>query len=262
MSHPDLLTSSARKSSSTQSPWAGRAAIGLGWGYFHGRIGDNQRHQHHAMQIVLARTTMRLWLENAGWRECHGVVIGPGVAHQLVDTGEAVKMIYLEPENDQVRRIASHLHSGWRELSRTEVSGLWERDEQTVHHDLTQVVADLLCSATTDSDARRNDVLIQQLLHDLPRPLPEKITVQQLAQLVRLSPSRFQHRFVQYTGMAVRPYLRWLRLLTALTAIARDASLTQAAADAGFADAAHFSRTFRRHFGFAPRHLLQLRFIA
>ena len=262
MSHPDPPALGAGHSSSAPSSWAGSAAIGLGWGYFYGSIGDNQPHQHHAMQIVLARTPLRIWLESAGWRECHGFVIGAGVAHQLTDTGQAMKMIFLEPESERTRYIASRLHSGGMELSHAQSFGLWERLEQIGHHDLSQAIADVLCPATTDSDARRDDALIQQLLDKLPHSLPDKITAQQLAQGVHLSPSRFQHRFVNYTGMALRPYLRWLRLLTALTAISRGASLTQAAVDAGFADVAHFSRTFRRHFGFAPRHLLKIRFIA
>lgn len=265
MRRHDLPMSRARHFSSDPSAWGGRITIGLGWGYFHGSIGDIEPHQHHAIQIVLARSPLQIWLSNVGWRKCHGVVIGADVAHQLAGTGQAMKMVYMEPEHDQARRITQHfhgrLHTGWRELSRAEVLALWDLLEASGGMNLTQVLADALCPVTSDSDARSNDALIQQLLHDLPRPLPEKVTVQQLARAVHLSPSRFQHRFAQSTGMALRPYLRWLRLLTALTAIGRDASLTEAAVDAGFADAAHFSRTFRRHFGFTPRHLLRLRFI-
>ena len=56
--------------------------------------------------------------------------------------------------------------------------------------------------------------------------------------------------------MAVRPYLRWLRLARALEGASRGAGLTAAALDAGFADAAHFSRTMRRHFGVTPSSIL------
>jgi AraC family transcriptional regulator len=257
-----LPASRAAHSSDSKTPWVGRAAIGFGWGYFHGCIGDNQPHQHHAMQIVLASTPLRIWLDNTGWRECHGIIVGPDVCHQLDDTGQAMKVIYLEPENNQTRRIMNHLQSGWWKLSSFEASNLWEQLERAEHHDLARTVANLLCPATSEEYVQQEDEVIQKLLQALPRPLPERLTAKQLAQDVHLSPSRFQHRFAQHTGMAVRPYLRWLRLLTALTAIARNASLTQAAADAGFADAAHFSRTFRRHFGFAPRNLLRMRYIA
>ena len=187
-------------------------------------------------------------------------IIGPDLAHQLAQTSQAMKMVYLEPEKDSTRRIASRLRDGWCALNRAEALALWKQLDQTGLAELSQVVADALCpsTATADSATPPHDALMQRLLDELPRPLPEKITARQMAQVVHLSPSRFQHRFVQHTGMAVRTYLRWLRLLTALTAIARGASLTQSAVEAGFADAAHFSRTFRRHFGFAPRHLLRM----
>jgi AraC-like DNA-binding protein len=55
--------------------------------------------------------------------------------------------------------------------------------------------------------------------------------------------------FVEQTGLPFRTYLLWLRLMRGLEAFASGASLTDAALDAGFADSAHFSRTFRRMFG-------------
>ena len=71
-----------------------------------------------------------------------------------------------------------------------------------------------------------------------------------------LSPSRFAHVFRAETGMPVRPYLRWLRLALALRAASEGGSLTEAAHRAGFADAAHLSRTMRRHFGVSPGSVL------
>lgn len=44
-----------------------------------------------------------------------------------------------------------------------------------------------------------------------------------------------------------------------MAAVSQGKPLTDSAFDAGFADAAHFSRTFRRHFGISPRVLLQLK---
>jgi len=43
----------------------------------------------------------------------------------------------------------------------------------------------------------------------------------------------------------------WLRLMRAVERFAAGASLTDAAHEAGFADSAHLSRTFRRMFGIA-----------
>jgi len=73
-----------------------------------------------------------------------------------------------------------------------------------------------------------------------------------LAQRAHLSPSRFAHLFKQQTGLPVRNYLLWRRLLLALKCIEGGHSFTTAAHEAGFADSAHLSRSFRRVFGAMP----------
>jgi AraC-like DNA-binding protein len=44
----------------------------------------------------------------------------------------------------------------------------------------------------------------------------------------------------------------WARLQRAVREAGRGRSLTECAAAAGFSDGAHFSRTFRAHFGLSP----------
>jgi AraC-like DNA-binding protein len=75
------------------------------------------------------------------------------------------------------------------------------------------------------------------------------------AAAVGLSPGRFRHLFVAETGLPYRGYVLWLRLGRAVDVFAAGGSLTDAAHDAGFADSAHLSRTFRRMFGLAPSSL-------
>jgi AraC-like DNA-binding protein len=67
-----------------------------------------------------------------------------------------------------------------------------------------------------------------------------------------LSPGRFRQLFVAETGLPYRGYVLWLRLGRAVDVFAAGGSLTDAAHDAGFADSAHLSRSFRRMFGLAP----------
>ncbi len=248
----------AQRSNASTQAWTGVAAVGLGWGYFNGRIGDIAPHAHHAMQMVLGRSTLKVWIDTVGLQKCHGMLIQHGVAHQLHDTGQAMKVVYLEPEDVRTRRIADHMPQAWRALGAAETERLWQLLEDTTAFNPTQMLADALCPIDMLNPSQRSDLLMQQLVDDLAHSLPAGITALQLAQRAHLSLSRFQHRFVQYTGMPVRPYLRWRRLVNALMAIAHGAPLTQAALDAGFADAAHFSRTFRRHFGFAPKNLMHL----
>lgn len=58
--------------------------------------------------------------------------------------------------------------------------------------------------------------------------------------------------FKAATGQTFRSYKRWTGLLHAIDRIVAGSGIGAAAMDAGFADAAHFSRTFRSSFGLSP----------
>ena len=76
--------------------------------------------------------------------------------------------------------------------------------------------------------------------------------LEEVARLVHLSPSRFRHLFVAETGMPMRTYVLWRRLLRVWSLLMRGATLTSAARAADFADSAHLSRTARAMFGLPP----------
>lgn len=78
------------------------------------------------------------------------------------------------------------------------------------------------------------------------------IRLDDLAREVYLSPSRFRHLFREQVGISFGRYLLWRRLARAMLLAARGATYSVAAHTAGFADAAHFTRTFRRRFGAPP----------
>jgi AraC-like DNA-binding protein len=63
------------------------------------------------------------------------------------------------------------------------------------------------------------------------------------------------HVFTTSLGIPIRPYLLRLRVQQAAGAIAAGRTVTEAAHVAGFADAPHLTRTFRRVFGITPREL-------
>ena len=82
----------------------------------------------------------------------------------------------------------------------------------------------------------------------LDRPL----TLEEVAGEACLSPSRFRHLFVEQTGTGLRPYILWRRFVRVWELLMGGATLSAAAHAAGFADAAHLSRTARSMFGFPP----------
>lgn len=93
------------------------------------------------------------------------------------------------------------------------------------------------------------DGRVDRMIRFAGENLDRSLSLPAAANHVCLSPSRASHLFVEGTGLAFKTYVLWLRLARAVRLYAGGSSLTEAAHEAGFADSAHFSRTFRRTFG-------------
>ena len=103
------------------------------------------------------------------------------------------------------------------------------------------------------------DDRIKRVLRALPIRLAdaEAVSMDAVAASVGLSPSRFIHLFTRSVGVPLRPYVLWLRLQCGARELALGKSVAEAAHAAGFSDAAHFTRTFRRMLGATPRQILR-----
>ncbi len=116
------------------------------------------------------------------------------------------------------------------------------------------VIAQLAVSATSRAAI---DHRVLRVLEALRARLQVAPSLAQSAALVHLSPSRFRHLFVEQTGASFRAHVLWLRLLAAVQVFNQGHNRTNAAHQAGFADSAHLSRTFRRVFGVTPVMLIR-----
>lgn len=239
--------------------WQGLARMGMGWGWFNGMAGDNQPHAHHAIQILIAESPQSIWTAQTGWISYAGIMIGANVRHQLAPTREAVSLFYIEPDSDAGQTLSQRIVDAVSPLTPEEVWQARRRLGDLAAPAPDQSLASMLAGARHALPERQRDELIHQIMAALPTPLPEQLAASELAGQAGLSLSRFQHRFRAHTGMALRPYLRWRRLLHAMAALMQGEAITDAALAAGFSDAAHFTRTVRRHFGIPPRALSALR---
>jgi AraC-like DNA-binding protein len=106
-------------------------------------------------------------------------------------------------------------------------------------------------SAAHALPAKPLDKRIERAITVLRERLGQTVTMAEIADAIHLSPERFRHLFLKETGIRFRPYVLWLRLEVAVASYAAGNSLTEASYAGGFADSAHFSRTFKRMFGVA-----------
>ena len=81
-------------------------------------------------------------------------------------------------------------------------------------------------------------------------------TVSGLARCCEVSRERVHRVVTKRLGIAPRDYLRAVRLHRAKTLLLEGEPITSVAADCGFADQAHFTRWFRRTFGYTPGDLV------
>lgn len=84
----------------------------------------------------------------------------------------------------------------------------------------------------------------------------ENLSLACLAQQAGLSASRLVSLFKREVGIPIRRYRLWHRLFLSTQRLATGTSVTDAALAAGFADSAHFARTYRAILGFQPSLML------
>jgi AraC family transcriptional regulator len=108
----------------------------------------------------------------------------------------------------------------------------------------------MLCTGVPPS--RRLDPRITRVLATIRAADELRISIEDAAAMVFLSPSRFAHLFKQQVGLPFRRYILWRKLTRAMFVIGRERTIAPAAHAADFADAAHLTQTFYQMFGIAP----------
>jgi AraC-like DNA-binding protein len=217
----------------------------------------NDPHSHHAVQVTLA-------LDGDFEFESGERRVGGDVVAVAADTLHAFNAhglfahVYIEPECRAGRAAARTLFSADEPLASvdgrlvadlaaemTTAFNRRRRDDRELTH-LGRRVIERLAGGL---NAAEPDARVRAILTWVQSRLDYPVSLADAAELAGLSKARIRHLFVEQTGLPFRTYLLWLRLMKGLEAFAAGDSLTDAAHDAGFADSAHFSRTFRRMFG-------------
>lgn len=217
-------------------------------------------HAHHAIQIALsAEPPIRFRSDPGAWRDYRGVIITPNHRHAFDGTGHTIAHVFVEPESREGRAIlerlggsgivaiddhamasaAPRLFEPWAQ--RAEPATMMSAAHEVIRHfsggvEPRQPVDDRVARAVAYMKAN----------------VSQPMSLSDIAAAVHLSPGRLRHLFVDETGMTIRPYILWLRFQRAWELVLAGHSLSAAAHGAGFADAAHLSRTSRRMFGAPP----------
>lgn len=219
-------------------------------------------HAHYAIQIAVgSEHGIRFRADEvAPWTAYLGAIIPSRQPHMMDATHLTYDaVIFVEPETPEGRALTARYLDGGIAALDTEpfknaaarLFGLWqEHGNAAPTVAAMQDVIDVLTHGARSATA--SDERILRAVAYIKGHLDAPLTLEDVAREACLSPSRFRHLFVEQTGTALRPYVLWRRFLRAWEVVLRGNSLSTAAHSAGFADAAHFTRTSHRMFGFPP----------
>lgn len=217
-------------------------------------------HAHHAIQVTLSLGGwFRLDTPDAHL-DGEAAAVGADVSHVFQAEG-LIALLFIEPESRAGRAVAKRLlgDAGLVRIPEEVVEGARSRLLAAYQSGddgaLIEAGRDLIARLAGETIAHSPDLRVRKMIAYATAQLGGRVSLADVLPTIGLSPGRLSHLFVQETGLPFRTYLLWLRLRSAVAAIASGASLTEAAHAAGFADSAHFSRTFRRMFGVAPTSL-------
>ncbi len=233
-------------------PWP---AVLITWG----PGGVTRLHAHHCWHLIVGLDADLSVTTRADGppRRAGALITAPDTPHAVDATGTRALIVFVEPESDAGDRLLAghgrgsvHLFGG-PDADRLRATLSPERASLADPEAAVARALSLGGEAVVPPPGRHPGV--RRVLRYLREAPPETDTsLNALAEVARLSPGRFMHAFTETVGIPLRPYLRWLKLERAGAALAAGASLGDAAYGAGFADAAHMSRTFRRMFGVPP----------
>jgi AraC-like DNA-binding protein len=223
--------------------------LGIGRALFLGTRPLAAMHTHKTLELALSLDLPLAYRTAATpWRSARGVAIAPGVPHQIRLENEAAVSILLVAEKRWTPFLKEGLFSGGpiQVLDRFDLSEFhaFFADLLKREADCSEVFAE--CELLVERIAGiggfrgRVDQRLLRVLDVIERDLPRRVHSEEL-------------------GLPLRQYVLHQRICRATRSILTGASATQAAIDAGFADSAHFTRTFFRLTGMCPSQLKPFR---
>ncbi|MGK5031131.1 helix-turn-helix domain-containing protein [Janthinobacterium sp. MDT1-19] len=219
-----------------QNSWQGTLWLAPDFAILHGAVGATDSHAHYAHQLMLS-TGGPFTAELDGIvHTAQHLLVESLRPHAILAAPAPMLTIYAEPQRLGGRALLAAAGSAGAASLDSLAAALQAQPREIL------------------ADAR-----VQRALDQVDALLSGKVSAAAVAEAAHLSLSQLERLFNAQLGLPVRRLVLWRRLRLAIRCILLGSTLTEAAHGAGFADAAHFSRTMRSLFGVrADRSLRQL----
>jgi AraC family transcriptional regulator len=217
-------------------------------------------HSHYAIQLVIgAPPGLRVQFGRHGeWQSCAAALVPSRATHSIDVSGcDMSVVLFIEPETPEGKALAARLQGRLELLEPEAVAVGVKRLERAWRVESSYDAVKAACMQLVQDVSRTaprapSDPRVLAAVEYIRQRVDQAVTLSEVAKAASLSPGRFRHLFVEETGMPLKTYLLWRRLLHVWTLLMRGETLSTAAHAAGFADSAHLSRTARTMFGLPP----------
>ncbi len=229
--------------------WGGHVSLGPGAVYYRGPGGDAEAHSHRAIQLLVSADGPFELHSGGQVVRTTAAVVASQARHALVCASARMEVALVEPDGAHAGRLAGLWGDG-------PIVDVAEHFPRATPRGLSGLLGQLAGNDVTPPPKPSPPALaaiayIQATLPGMPR-------LAGAAEAAGLSASRLSHVFSAQAGLPFRRFVLWARLYRVVAEIADGSSLSDAAAAAGFSDAAHLSRTFKTHIGLPPSALLAM----
>ena len=226
-----------------------------------------RNHACHALEIGISLDDTFIMQEQNGTRhETRAVMIAPDFDNQcMIPASGRWLHIGIEPEaNLAINLIRKYLsNSSLLMLNNKIISSFADNIKLLLSdHATLEKIDKLLQNFLTAllgyaEKPKILDYRIKKVVQILKEAREKNPALHELSAQVELSGGRLVHLFKEEIGIPIRRYMLWVRINRAIMELVKSKNLTEAAHAAGFADSAHFSRTFLRMFGIQPSEIFK-----
>ncbi len=237
--------------------WGGRLFLAPGVFLYVGPGGVADEHAHHAVQFVWASEGELTLRWPARRTRVRAALVPANLPHSFEAQGQPLVLMLVERHGPRGAALERRAREGLGHELLESLSGLkfpsLEAGPEEAMAWCERVFTALGATSTgvevPSRGIRRAIAYVESALDTVP-------SLEVAAARASVSPTRLTHRFSAEVGIPFRRFVLWARLKRAVEETRRGANLTEAAVEAGFSDAAHFSRTFRAMFGLSPSTVL------
>jgi AraC-like DNA-binding protein len=215
------------------------------------------RHSHHCVQLIMAieGTLLIRGGPEVEWKKCGAVLVRPDAFHEVDARGTTVLIGFVDSESELGAALCDRIDGDILYVTQSQVA----RWRAALRPKLNEARVDRW--VRKELLGKRRALKIHPRVNRVLKYLRERlgvsddVSLKTLSGISGLSQSRFMHVFTESVRVPLRLYILWLRLQRASCELLDGASVTKAAHSAGFSDAAHLTRTFRRMLGTTPTDL-------